>query len=307
MCEVEAKGFCDLNISANDNDLKPVVLKALSLGYQTIAINREISEPESSSNEKKKKKKGDSGLQVPSPPTLKLTEDELKKHKIKRPPVILTRLTVAYADKGSAFLHKLRDSGALTKYDIIAFRPRSEGAFRQVCQANMDVDIISFDIGDRDFRISRKMLNLAIERDLYFEICYAPCIARSSSRQDTIVLAHDIYQSARGRNIFISSGTKVTTHLRQPYDVANLGRLFGLSEGAAKEAVLTTCHDLVYAAWCRRVGLNKCSAVVVNLENSRGQTTKFKGLDDPRNCLKRKRSVNDEGDPGESNGFMIVD
>lgn len=51
-----AKGFCDLNIAAATNDLKQTVLKALSIGYQTIAINTEVTD--TTTNDKKKKKKG---------------------------------------------------------------------------------------------------------------------------------------------------------------------------------------------------------------------------------------------------------
>lgn len=51
-----ARGFCDLNIAAAASDLKKTVLKALSIGYQTIALNTEVTD--TSTTEKKKKKKG---------------------------------------------------------------------------------------------------------------------------------------------------------------------------------------------------------------------------------------------------------
>ena len=51
-----ARGFCDLNISATDTDLKKTVLKALSIGYQTVAINREVTDSCQHQSGKKRKK-----------------------------------------------------------------------------------------------------------------------------------------------------------------------------------------------------------------------------------------------------------
>lgn len=37
-------GYCDLNISADSSNLKGLVLRALSLGYDTVAINTTIND-----------------------------------------------------------------------------------------------------------------------------------------------------------------------------------------------------------------------------------------------------------------------
>ncbi|KAK8722945.1 hypothetical protein OTU49_011964 [Cherax quadricarinatus] len=125
-----ARGFCDLNISAMDTDLKKTVLKALSIGYQTIAINREVTD---NSTPDKKRKKGNFPM-VPPPPKFKLSEEDLREHSITREPVILTRITVTYSDPGSAFLSKFRE--VIKQYDIIAFTPTTEGALKQVALAS---------------------------------------------------------------------------------------------------------------------------------------------------------------------------
>lgn len=53
-----ARGFCDLNIPVTDiKVLKETVLRALSIGYQTVAINTKVTD--ATSGEKKKKKKGE--------------------------------------------------------------------------------------------------------------------------------------------------------------------------------------------------------------------------------------------------------
>ena len=54
-----AIGYCDLNISSDSANLKSLVLKALCLGYQTVAINTVYSPPQKSSEGPNKKPKGE--------------------------------------------------------------------------------------------------------------------------------------------------------------------------------------------------------------------------------------------------------
>ncbi|XP_071533190.1 ribonuclease P protein subunit p30 [Panulirus ornatus] len=283
-----ARGFCDLNISATDTDLKRTVLKALSFGYQTVAINREVTD--NTSTEKKKRKKGDFPF-VPSPPKLTLSEEDLRQHKITRKPVILTRITITYSDPGSAFLSKFRD--VIKQYDIIAFTPTTEGALKQtVSQTNVDVDIISLDPEERGTRFARKLLRLAVERDIYFELRYGPCITNSSSRQHTITLSHILHQSSRSANMILTSQARFPSQIRPPYDVMNLGRFFGLTEAAAKEAIVSLSHNVVYCATSRRKGATKCVAQVTFLGESDSKL-KFEGLENARKYLKTGIQIND--------------
>ncbi|XP_045597688.1 ribonuclease P protein subunit p30 [Procambarus clarkii] len=281
-----ARGFCDLNICATDTDLKQTVLKALSMGYQTVAINREVTDE--STSDKKKRKKGEFPV-VPSPPKFELSKEDLRQHNITREPVILTRITVTYSDPGSAFLSKFRE--VIKQYDIIAFTPTTEGALKQtVCQTLVDVDIISLNPEDRNTRFARKLLRLAVERDIYFELSYGPCITNSCSRQQTITLSHLLHQCSRSANIIVTSRARIPSHLRYPYDVMNLGRFFGLTEPAAKEAIVSQSHNVVYCAAARRKGAAKCVAQVTVLD---APNFKYDGLDNARKYLKLDTEIND--------------
>lgn len=44
MNHIKGRGFCDLNIEANIQNLKQTVLYAFKLGYETIALNINISD-----------------------------------------------------------------------------------------------------------------------------------------------------------------------------------------------------------------------------------------------------------------------
>ena len=58
----EVNGYCDLNINSDSPNLKSVVLRALSLGYHTIAINTTISD-DINDQDKNKSKKGTTIIQ----------------------------------------------------------------------------------------------------------------------------------------------------------------------------------------------------------------------------------------------------
>uniref|UniRef100_A0A0P4WCW9 Uncharacterized protein n=1 Tax=Scylla olivacea TaxID=85551 RepID=A0A0P4WCW9_SCYOL len=287
-----ARGFCDLNISATDTDLKKTLLKALSLGYQTLAVNREVTDT-FAPHQKGKKRKKDDFPAVPPPPKVSLTKEELDRHGISREPVILTRITITYADPGSAFLSKFRNN--IKQYDIVAFTPTTDSALKQtVSQTLVDVDIIALGPEERGTRFARKLLRLAVERNIYFELSYGPCITNSTRRQQTITLAHILHHSFRSANIIITSQARVPSHLRQPYDVMNLGRFFGLTEAGAKAALVSMGHNVVYCAAMRRQGVARCAAQVTLLKNADGQEddsiVKYEGLDDARKYLKTRNA-----------------
>lgn len=52
----------------------------------------------------------------------------------------------------------------------------------------------------------------------------------------------------------MSSGAESVFELRGPYDVANLGLLFGLSEEQGKNAIGSNCRKLLLNAGSRRAG-----------------------------------------------------
>uniref|UniRef100_A0A8D0FZD2 Ribonuclease P/MRP subunit p30 n=1 Tax=Sphenodon punctatus TaxID=8508 RepID=A0A8D0FZD2_SPHPU len=73
---------------------------------------------------------------------------------------------------------------------------------------------------------------------IYFELLYTPAIKDSTMRRYTISNALHLMQICKGKVRF----QKAPLDLRGPYDVANLGLLFGLSESDAKAAVSSNCR-----------------------------------------------------------------
>lgn len=67
---------------------------------------------------------------IPLPHSVKFLDSELSENKIYKKPKILTRLTIKCSNNSSYFLHKAKE--AVNNFDIVAFSPVTEDAFKQV-------------------------------------------------------------------------------------------------------------------------------------------------------------------------------
>ncbi|XP_066939601.1 ribonuclease P protein subunit p30 [Macrobrachium rosenbergii] len=285
---LRTKGFCDLNIPATEA-VKDTVLRALSLGYQTVAINQYVTDKtqlkEGTSKKRKKGKDGDNESLVPPPKIVELSDLDLKRYKITRKPVILSRITITHSDPSSPFLSKY--ANAIRQYDLIAIIPENDAVLKQIIfNKVVDVDIISLSPDGSSFRVSRSLLKSAVERDIYLELCYSPCITDVVRRKRTIALSHFLHRASRSSNIIITSQAVRPTQLRYPYDVMNVGRFLGLTELAAKSALSYTAHNAIYCATVRRKNISKSGAeVAVIREGEDGQDAKYEGLNSADNFV----------------------
>uniref|UniRef100_UPI003AACCD73 ribonuclease P protein subunit p30-like n=1 Tax=Centroberyx gerrardi TaxID=166262 RepID=UPI003AACCD73 len=132
-----------------------------------------------------------------------------------------------------------------------------------------DVDIICITVTEKlPFFFKRAPVNGAVERGLVFEVCYVPAIRDSTMRRYSIANAVSLLESCKGKNVILSSGAEQPLELRGPYDIANLGLLFGLSEQDAKEAVSSTCRSALLHAETRKTA----SGIVYTTKPSAGSS-----------------------------------
>ncbi|KAH0521314.1 Ribonuclease P protein subunit p30, partial [Microtus ochrogaster] len=101
----------------------------------------------------------------------------------------------------------------------------------------------------------------AIDRGLGFELVYGPAIRDATMRRYTISNALSLMQICRGKNVILSSAAEKPLEIRGPYDVANLGLLFGLSESEAKAAVSTNCRAAFLHGETRKTAFGIISTV----------------------------------------------
>jgi len=223
-----------------------MIRKAVELGYETIAIS---SICELTTAKSKKGKQKSSCLppfnwnELPGIQSLMASHRKVK---------LLSRLTVLIHDQSQ--LHQLL-SDSFTAYDILAVRPTTEKLFQQCC-GTLDVDVISLDVTSRlPFYLKHPQVGQAIERGIHFEIVYSPAIRNTMQRKYVISNALEIVRTSKGRNLILSSEAESAIDLRGPYDVSNLGLLFGLKQEQCKAAVSKNVRAVLYHAEGR-----KCAA-----------------------------------------------
>ena len=120
------KGYCDLNIpidlGSDPREKLDIVRRALSLGYQTLALNLCIDQKDltvKGKSAKKKKTEDCKGLlDFLEPPILQLEESDYPDLATRgKTPVLLSRLTIIYKDND--FLPIFNNSTTAKKYDLV--------------------------------------------------------------------------------------------------------------------------------------------------------------------------------------------
>ncbi|TDG97626.1 hypothetical protein EPR50_G00209790 [Perca flavescens] len=231
--------FMDLNVNytADKSRLQSLIETAAHLGFSTVAINY-VFEPTA------KKKQ-----EIPSPTPISELMDSLPVVQGRSRPIrVLNRLTIVMSDAS----HFRPTAVEYRRYDLLAVQPTTEKLFHAACMI-YDVDIICISVTEKlPFFFKRAPVNGAIERGLVFEVSYSAAIRDSTMRRYTIANAVCLMETCKGKSVILSSAAEKPLELRGPYDITNLGLLFGLSEGEAKEAVSSTCRSVVLHAETRK-------------------------------------------------------
>ncbi|KYB27157.1 ribonuclease P protein subunit p30 [Tribolium castaneum] len=239
--KLEVRGFFDYGVSEHclDNNKYESTIKLLyDFGYRTIAINQTIDANEL--EQKKKKKKGElrEGPSDFVPEPYKITPLEGYEDL-----TILNRLTIIFSNQD--VMHKITKSSHYKKYHIIAVLPETVQANAFVC-SSFEADILCFRPENKNhIKRSRKMYKQLIDRGYHFEIPYAPAIEDAALRRNIIHMAHLYHIFIKSRNVIVSSLAERPSLLRGPYDIINLGLIFGLNEEQAKNSI-TTCGRKVF-------------------------------------------------------------
>lgn len=169
---------------------------------------------------------------------------------------LLNRLTIVYQD--AVVVHTMNTSANLKRYHLVAGAPKTEAAMQHCC-STFGGDIVArceteSGAGYRMLHISHKYYQLALRRGLCFELKYAPAIVDSNVRRDILTIGYQYASQRKAKNVVISSGAEGRFQVRGPYDIANLGLIFGLSEEQSKSAISHTCRRVLLRAESRRLG-----------------------------------------------------
>uniref|UniRef100_A0A8I5THF0 Ribonuclease P/MRP subunit p30 n=1 Tax=Pongo abelii TaxID=9601 RepID=A0A8I5THF0_PONAB len=162
-----------------------------------------------------------------------------KKQEIEKPVAVSELFTTLPIVQG-----KSRPIKILTRLTIIVSDPSHCNVLRATSSRARLYDVVAV------FPKTEKLFH-AIDRGLAFELVYSPAIKDSTMRRYTISNALNLMQICKGKPL----------EIRGPYDVANLGLLFGLSESDAKAAVSTNCRAALLHGETRKTAFGIISTV----------------------------------------------
>jgi len=165
----------------------------------------------------------------------------------------ISRLTFHLEDPSQ--VHSLHNSNQiLANYDLIAVRPSTETLLRQSADS-LEIDIISLDLSGRlPFALRIKLITVALQRGIMFEICYSAALRDVSARRYLMKNATDLVRVTKGKNIIISSDARNALEFRGPYDVMNLSCLFGMDLALSKQTLSTNCRAAILHGEARKTG-----------------------------------------------------
>ncbi|XP_047682001.1 ribonuclease P protein subunit p30 isoform X2 [Prionailurus viverrinus] len=218
--------FADLDLRAGSDlkALRGLVENAAHLGYSVVAINHVV-------------------------------EFKEKKQEIEKPIAVSELFTTLPIVQG-----KSRPIKVLTRLTIIVSDPSHCNVL--VACTHLDVDLVCITVTEKlPFYFKRPPINVAIDRGVGFELVYSPAIKDSTMRRYTISNALNLMQVCKGKNVILSSAAERPLEIRGPYDVANLGLLFGLSESDARAAVSTNCRAALLHGETRKTAFGIISTV----------------------------------------------
>ncbi|KAF1989648.1 PHP domain-like protein [Aulographum hederae CBS 113979] len=260
--------FYDLNVlwSPKDNDLPRTLAFLDELGYNVVALTHTLSG------------KPPADLSCPIPTTLPFPVPPKLK--------VLRRCTLVLDDHKSN--HRI--AALSPNYDIVALRPTSEITLQQACHS-LDCDIISVDLTVRlDYYFKFKMLSVALQRGVRFEICYAPGVVAidASARANLIGNTTQLLRATRGRGLIISSEARRALGCRGPWDVVNLLTVWGLPQEKGREAIDNEARSVVATAAMKRTSFRGAVDIIYGGERQKPKTATEPGKD-------KKRKAEDDG------------
>ncbi|GFO11678.1 ribonuclease p protein subunit p30 [Plakobranchus ocellatus] len=244
--------YADLNIPYQSaGSIQEVLDLCVDVGFERVAINNVVKNLQSGKNKKQAAKP-----QILPPTQILLNKSSTDALKAQRPKFQqLSRFTTILDD--AANTHRL-GSPEVQAYDIIAVQPTDEKTFQLAC-STLDVDIICLNFTENlGFSLKRPLIKLAIKRGIHFEISYSPALKDNSVKRNIISNALTLISVSRGKGVIISSAAEKPIDVRSPWDVMNLGKLFGLNQTQAKDAISRNCRAVLKHAEARKT----CKTVI---------------------------------------------
>jgi ribonuclease P/MRP protein subunit RPP1 len=262
--------FCELRIpvdsNTTENSLSKILISCFDLGYDRVVLcqtdNLRASTANSSSSKKKKRKLNEteetptaSSWSCPKPfvariPDLIIQRCRQKGRKFR----LYSRLNVIVHDNQS--LHYLKRAEVQQHFDLISLQPATRDILLYLLNsATVQHELLVLDPSDSELLpFPSKLMRAAADRGIAFELIYCNALRDPFERRNLLAfgrsLATNIFK--RGQAIVFSSNATNPLQIRSPYDMMEIGQLFGFNEEISKKMINDNPMDVLARSFSRK-------------------------------------------------------
>ena len=262
--------FCELRIvvdsDTTEQSLSKLLISCFDLGYDRVVLcqtgNLRATTSNSSSSKKKKRKLNEteevhitSSWTCPKPFSTRIPDLILQRcRQTDRKFRLYSRLNVIVHDNQS--LHYLKRAEVQQHFDIISLQPETRDIFLYLLNlTTVQHELLVLDPNNPELLpFPLKLMRAAAERGITFELCYSNALRNSIERRNLLAfgrsLATNIFK--RGQSIVFSSNAKNPLQIRSPYDMMEIGHLFGFNQEISKKIINENPMNVLARSFSRR-------------------------------------------------------
>ncbi|CAF4041868.1 unnamed protein product [Rotaria sp. Silwood2] len=265
--------FCELYIpvdsNTTENSLSKLLISCFDLGYDRIILcqtdNLRASTSNTSSSKKKKQKLNEpnetstttasSSWTCPKPYIARIPDLIIQRcYQTNRKFRLYSRLNVIVHDNQS--LHYLKRSEVQQNFDLISLQPATRDILLYLLNSTtIQYELLVLDPNDSELLpFPSKLMRATAERGITFELIYSNALRDTFERRNLLAfgrsLATNIFK--HGQSIVFSSNAKNSLQIRSPYDMMEIGQLFGFNEEISRKIINENPMNVLARAFSRK-------------------------------------------------------
>ncbi len=262
--------FCELRIpvdsNTTENSLSKILISCFDLRYDRVVLcqtdNLRASTSNSTSSKKKKRKLNEteeiptaSSWTCPKPFIARIPDLIIQRcRQTNRKFRLYSRLNVIVHDNQS--LHYLKRAEVQQHFDLISLQPATRDILLYLLSSTtIQHELLVLDPSDPELLpFPSKLMRAAADRGITFELIYNNALRDPFERRNLLAfgraLALNIFK--RGQSIVLSSNATNSLQIRSPYDMMEIGQLFGFNEEISKKMINENPMNVLARSFSRR-------------------------------------------------------
>ena len=263
--------FCELRIpvdsNTTENSLSKILISCFDLGYDRVVLcqtdNLRATAANSSSSKKKKRKLDEteetpiasSSWTCPKPFIARIPDLIIQRcRQTNRKFRLYSRLNVIVHDNQS--LHYLKRAEVQQHFDLISLQPATHDIFLYLLNTTtVQHELLVLDPSDPEILpFPSKLMRAAAKRGIIFELIYSNALRDPFERRNLLAFGRALATNTfkHGQAIVFSSNATNPLQIRSPYDLMEIGQLFGYNQEISKKMVTGTPMDVLARSFSRK-------------------------------------------------------